>query len=63
MNLGHFSLEEDAAHAWDIVARALGRPTTDLNLPDRPPSKASQSARGVAAALAEIKGGGGEGPG
>ena len=57
MYLGHFELEEDAALAWDVVARALGRPTTDLNLPNRPPSDASQSARGVAAALAEISGG------
>ena len=55
--LGTFELEEDAALAWDIVARALGRPTTDLNLPNRPPSDASQSAYGVAAALAEISGG------
>ena len=57
MALGTFELEEDAALAWDIVARALGRPTTDLNLPNRPPSDASQSAYGVAAALAEISGG------
>ena len=57
MCLGTFELEEDAALAWDIVGRALGRPTTDLNLPNRPPSDASQSAYGVAAALAEISGG------
>ena len=57
MYLGTFELEEDAALAWDIVARALGRPTTDLNLPNRTPSDASQSAYGVAAALAEISGG------
>ena len=57
MCLGTFELEEDAALAWDVVARALGRPTPDLNLPNRPPSDASQSAYGVAAALAEISGG------
>ena len=57
MALGYFELEEDAALAWDVVARALGRPTPDLNLPNRPPSDASQSAYGVAAALAEISGG------
>ena len=57
MGLGRFELEEDAALAWDIVARARGRPTSDLNLLNRPPSDASQSAYGVAAALAEISGG------
>ena len=55
--LGYFDAENDSALAWDIVARALGKPTKDLNLPNRPPSEASQSAHGVAAALAEISGG------